>query len=98
MNEVKERVAAGLRNMKKAPDAFLFLDGWEGWTWDSPDILGIPVFHSTHIGDYTQDGAVYEVLFVPIWKDEHEEGQKLERQNFLNGYIDCKLSQLAEIE
>ncbi len=45
-DELTIRVAAGLRAIKKTPEAFLFLDGWQDWTCDMPSILQIPVFHA----------------------------------------------------
>ena len=90
--KIKERVAAGLKGMKSAPDAFLFLDGFREWTWDLPDIFGIPVFHTTSVVDSRADTVKYDAPFVPIWKEESVISYS-ERDCFLEGYDECAINQ-----
>jgi len=84
MSDIKDRVAAGLRNMKNTPDAFLFCDGIEDWTWDEENIFGTPVFHAEAIEDIRWQSSLKDVLFIPIWK---EEGSHIsDRNDFIDGY------------
>lgn len=83
MNNIEERVAAGLRNMKSVPDAFIFLGGQE-WVWDKPSILGKPVFHSMDISFITNFSEV-NCLFMPLWFSESDR-HSLEVSKFINGY------------
>ena len=66
IHEIIENVAKGLRGLKQRPDAFVFVDGQTDWTWDEPEILGIPVYHYPRFIDTNDTGC----LFVPVWKDE----------------------------
>ena len=65
---IVSRVASGLRRMKVHPDIFVFIDGNTEWTWDEGNILGIPVFHTTHIrfAPYSD----YECPFLPCFCGE----------------------------
>ena len=62
--EIKEKVAAGVRRMKKAPDAFLLtVDGIE---WGAYEIMGVPVFYTPFVHNTTTDEAI---PFIPLWKE-----------------------------
>jgi hypothetical protein len=86
MDNIIEKVAAGLRNMKKKPDAFLFCDGQEDWTWDQIDICGIPVFHTGAMIDAKWSTSIEDVLFIPIWNKEDDYTR--DRKLFIEGYND----------
>jgi hypothetical protein len=65
----KERVASVLRKLKDTPNALLFInDGSREWTWDMPDILGIPVFHIAHL--YPNDDR--DCPWLPLYSDDRE--------------------------
>ena len=68
MDQLIEKVAAGLRAMKNKPDAFLCCFTGD-LTWDLPEILGIPVFHSAYIDNTFTDDYV---PFIPMWNDEKD--------------------------
>ena len=89
LEQIKYRLAAGLREMDASPDAFLFCDDLE-WTWDLPKILGIPVFHTTSIGDYLAGCVTNEAPFIPIWAEEDSKNGS-ERKNFLEGWDDASI-------
>jgi len=70
MTKTIEKVAAGLRKMDNKPDAFLFMEWYsEDFTWDAPDILGIPVFHTDNFLHNTDDK---DCPIQPMWKDEKD--------------------------
>jgi hypothetical protein len=75
--------------MNKKPDAFLFCDGYEDWTYDEPEILGIPVFHTTSVKDVKEGTENLTPLFIPIWKEENVFYQLKNRCLFIEGYNDC---------
>ena len=87
MDDIKMRVAAGLRCMKVTPDAFLFCDGHSEWTWDETHILGIPVYHVESMKDYRWESSEADVLFIPIWRAE---GRISNRNDFIDGYLGQK--------
>lgn len=63
LNEIKERVAAGLRNMNYPPSALLFC----GETPGVPGkIAGTPVLMSAYIHNTYSDN---DVPFIPVWDD-----------------------------
>lgn len=66
-HDAVKRIASGLRNMKNQPDAFLFCDEDELWTWDEPTILNIPVYHTIFVRNTMTDD---NHRFIPIWKNE----------------------------
>ena len=84
-NPEVEPLAAALRATDQKPDALLWCgDGG----WDSPDILGIPVFHSAGITNpYTDDS----VPFIPLWTVDGN--YWVSRRRFNDGYMEgvrCK--------
>lgn len=81
VKEYIEKVAAGLREMKQKPDAFLFCSNGE-ITWDEPTILGIPVFQSALILNTSTDE---DVPFIPLWENNGD--YSLSRRQFNDGYI-----------
>ena len=89
MDEIQEKVAAGLRNMQQPPAAFLFCDGVSDWNWDMPDIHGIPVYHVDSMIDGRWGGQSEDILFVPIWKGEADPG--FDRKRFIAGYEDYQM-------
>jgi hypothetical protein len=74
MNEwdrrLTERVAAGLQALPRGvtPDYFVFIYQ-EGWTWDLPEMLGIPVVHVPRNVNYCPYGDS-DLPFVPAWREE----------------------------
>lgn len=76
------KVAAGLRRMKRQPDFFLFLDNYD-WTYDLNDMGGIKVLHTTGL----RDECDYSGPFVPVWFDEHSDNA-INRKLFIDGYFD----------
>ena len=97
MDNIVGKVASGLRNMKNKPDAFVFNDRQDDWTWDQETILDIPVFHIYLIIDllFAQNKKKYtgiydEVLFIPVWNTEDAVVQLAERVRFAEGYIEWK--------
>ena len=83
MREIEERVAAGLRAVKREPDILLFLDDFEDWTWDTPEILGIPVFHTSSL--LPPNGL--DCLFVPCWNDDYSDAA-VEVKRFRDAYTE----------
>jgi len=67
-NSIIDKVARGLRALKKQPDAFLYVNNHEP-IWDEPAILEIPVFHSSFIVNTATDD---DIPFIPLWKDESD--------------------------
>lgn len=80
-SEIKEKIAAGLRNMKNKPDAFLWCG--EENVLDNDYILGLPVLFSSFITDPMTD---MEVCVIPIWTLQKDYGT--DRKLFLEGYND----------
>ena len=80
MNKYIEKVAAGLRNMKTKPDAFLVVEQ-EGWCWDKGKILGIPVYHTEFVYNNMTDS---DIRFIPLWNSEGD--YIIERKRFNDGY------------
>jgi len=76
------KVAAGLRRVKNTPDAFLFCGDCDT-TWDLPEILGIPVYHSALIVNTCTD---MDVPFIPMWVAEGD--YIVLRGLFNDGYAD----------
>ena len=70
MDNFIEQVAAGLRALTAPPDAFLFLDDEAGWTWDAPELLGVPVFHTESVAAIWRDSQTTPSPIVPIWRNE----------------------------
>jgi hypothetical protein len=82
-NEI-EKVARGLRNAKIEPDAFLFIEEEVGWTWDLPEILGIPVYHAPWMRSF-HDGRGDSCPWCLIFKEEKANSPTL-NSKFFDGY------------
>ena len=83
MNNIKEKVAAGLRAVKKTPDAFVFM-GDQDWVYDEQFILGIPVFHTLDIS-FISPFADYDCPFMPVWMLESD-SHNLDIHRFITAY------------
>lgn len=81
--KLKDRIASGLRAMKKEPDYFIFLDG-EDWTYDNEFILGIKVIHVEGVTCSFETGCI----FMPAWNHEYSESL-VDTGRFFKGYNDC---------
>lgn len=98
MDNIVEKVASGLRNMKRKPDAFVFNDCDDVWTWDEKTILDLSVFHIDLITDLILEkdkrvhmGACEEVLFIPVWNvDGLPQERAVDRLAFVQGYLEWK--------
>jgi hypothetical protein len=90
MQKQLEAVRAGLAAINKRPAAFLFLDNYEDWTWDLPEILGIPVFHGVDLQCLHWSLFSYECLFIPVGVTDDEITSK-ERKAFADAYEDAIL-------
>lgn len=68
--EIIERVAAGIRNMDVAPDAFLFSRNSE-YDWNETEIIKIPVFFTDDFMLYHYNENIGDplCLFLPMWRD-----------------------------
>ena len=63
----KEKIAAGLRACKNAPDYFVYICDSEE-VYDKPRLLGIEVLFCRPIA-YLPIGNS-DLNFIPVWKDE----------------------------
>ena len=79
-----EKVAKGMRRANVEPDAFLFIDDEVEWTWDLPEILGIPVYHAPWMRS-THDGKGDFCPWVLIFKQENPNSDYLNNK-FFKGY------------
>ena len=69
-DEILERMANGLRDLKEFPDALIFSTD-EDWVWDEETILGIPVFHTDIFVEFVWNSQIStDCPFLPIWKKE----------------------------
>lgn len=82
LNVIKERVAAGLKNMSCTPSALLFC----GNSYTAPtEIAGMKIYVSTYIENTYSDN---NVPFIPIWDDPSSDCQLwIERKLFESGFL-----------
>lgn len=80
---IKNKVAAGLRRMKRKPEYLLFIDSVSLWTYDHNTISGIPILHTPHLIDMFEGS----ILFIPMWSNDHS-GALADRKRFIDGYED----------
>ena len=70
--EMINRVAEGLKRMKREPDAFLFLQSYaNGYTWDREKICGFPVYHCELLSNQRADSMGCDATFMPIFLKEY---------------------------
>ena len=81
MNELKS-VASGLRNMRVKPDAFLYCDNDEFYTYGEDFILEYRVFHTSLVDNRMTDE---DIPWIPIWYNEGD--YIISRKEFNDGYI-----------
>lgn len=82
--EIIKRTAAGLRKLKRKPDALLFIQHHaQDYTWNEEKILDIPVFHSELLTNQRADSLVCDAIFIPIFKKEAS-------SNFQEAWEFCK--------
>lgn len=62
-----EKVAAGIRRCKTAPDYLIWIDNKE-WIWDEKTILGIPVLVVANNVKFSPYGDS-DLNFIPCWQD-----------------------------
>lgn len=86
MNATQEiaKVHAGLRNCKAEPDAWLFVDGDEDWTWDLPEMAGKPVFHAPSIRTMHEDRGD-PCPWVMLFASDNPDANRLNAR-FFDGY------------
>tara|TARA_R110000737_G_scaffold352606_1_gene399336 strand:+ start:431 stop:724 length:294 start_codon:yes stop_codon:yes gene_type:complete len=68
INEHRDNVARGLRNMGDTPDLFIYFGDCEDW-FDGDSILGIPVYNSNTCMAHSVSGDE-ECPLMPVWKGE----------------------------
>jgi len=87
MQDCFERVCAGLRALKKGPDALLFIDDVKEWTWDLPSIALVTVFHTSSVVCAGWGSDDTDCPFVPMWYDEYPDAM-LDVKRFMSAYSD----------
>jgi len=80
--EMKERVARSLRAMKKEPKALLFINGNTGWTYNAPEICGVPVLHCVDLRCFHNSCP-----FVPLGATDSEIDFR-DRKRFAEAWYD----------
>ena len=85
--DIRERVAAGLRGLKRKPDALVFVDDLVDWTWDEPTVCDIPVFHAAGFLPPSHGRTAVDCLFFPVWADDYQ-GIVIDTERFICGYCD----------
>ena len=70
--EVKERIRRAISAMKKEPKALLFIDGNTEWTYDTPEVCGVPVLHGVDLRCFYADQNPEECPFVPLGATDGE--------------------------
>lgn len=81
IDNLTQRVAAGLRKMEVKPVAFLFFDK-ENSFYDNVAILGIPIYRTSFI--YQSNGQD-ELSFYPLFSDPYFDSV-IEVSRFRTGY------------
>jgi hypothetical protein len=70
--ELKERIGRSMRAMKKEPKALVFIDGNTDWTFDLPEICGVPVLHGMALTCHTWGCEPEDCPFVPVGATDAE--------------------------
>lgn len=70
--EIKERIRRAISAMKKEPKALLFIEDQTEWTWDPPEILGIPVLHGVGLSCSRWGTDPEDCPFVPLGSRDGE--------------------------
>ena len=78
---MKEKVAAGLRNMTFQPAGLLVCGSAEGLP---TEIAGIPIYDSSFIDNNYSDN---DIPFIPIWRDTICDNMWHQRRLFEQGYL-----------
>jgi len=82
LQELREKIAAGLRRCKTPPDFLIWVCNKYDAVPDEPSILGIPVLFVNHNVAYHPWGDS-DLPFIPCWKDERNCADNI---NFERGY------------
>ena len=74
MDIIERKIAAGLRALsakKRKPIALIFTGvGILEWTWDMPDVFGIPVYHTDIPIDAYGESLQECCPFIPVFSDD----------------------------
>jgi hypothetical protein len=70
--DLKESARKCLVALGKTPKALLYLDGETDYTYDLPDLFGIPVFHAVDLGCYYWGREPINCPFVPLGATDGE--------------------------
>ncbi len=87
MDDVDERIAAGLRAMRHKPTHLVFLGCLVEWTYDRPTACGLPVIHVPAGMSTRATTEPRECPFLPGWDAECVHGL-LESARFVRGYCE----------
>ena len=87
MNDIADRVCAGLRKIKRQPDALLFLDDIVDWTWDCPTLGLLFVFHTSSVVCSGWGSDEIDCPFVPMWHDDHPDAL-VDVKRFMSAYCE----------
>ena len=84
---MQRRIGRGLRQLRRTPDALVFVDGLLDLTWDMPTAYDIPVYHSAGFIPPGCGSGVPDCPFFPVWRDDYPDAA-VECARFVAGYCD----------
>ena len=86
-DRMQQRIGYGLRQMKREPDALVFVDDLMDLTWDLPTAYDIPVFHSAGFLPPGWGSSTPDCPFFPVWHTDYPEAA-VECARFVKGYCE----------